>query len=31
VEGLARQLGGIFKVEQDGGSRCAVSFPHRMQ
>ncbi len=29
IEGLARQLGGRFIVERDGGALCAVSFPQR--
>jgi PAS domain S-box-containing protein len=29
VEGLARQLGGNFVVERNGGARCAVSFPEK--
>jgi two-component sensor histidine kinase len=29
VEGLARQLGGSFSVERNGGARCSVSFPHK--
>jgi two-component sensor histidine kinase len=29
VEGLARQLGGSFSVEHNGGARCAVSFRHK--
>jgi PAS domain S-box-containing protein len=31
VEGLARQLGGSFKVERDGGTRCIVQFKGRPQ
>ncbi len=29
VEGLARQLGGSFIVERNGGARCAVLFPQK--
>jgi PAS domain S-box-containing protein len=31
VEGLARQLGGSFKVERDGTTRCIVQFKRRPQ
>jgi two-component sensor histidine kinase len=28
VRGLARQLGGSFRVERCGGARCVLSFPN---